>query len=363
LIKKAMIMAAGAGTRLNPLTLKVPKPMVPVTNVPILEFILKHLQKYGINDVVANTHYLAESIQNVYGGENHLGMNFQYVYEPELTGTAGGVKKTEFFFKPGETFIVVSGDALTDVDIEKLYEQHKNSGAMATMALKEIPISEVAHFGVVVVDKDSRVIGFQEKPSPEEAKSNLVNAGIYIFETDVFNYIPANKFYDFAKNVFPAMMANNDPLYAAVIDDYWNDIGTIKQYKHSSFDVINKQVKLEIPYQETENGWIAESANISPSAVFKGQSVIGEGSVVEEHVKLSENNVIGNNCIIKAGARIENSIIWDNVIIGENVSLDNCIIASNVKINPGISVEEDTVIGHDRVISCPEDYLQNSIKI
>ncbi len=363
MIKKAMIMAAGAGTRLNPLTQKVPKPMVPVVNTPILEFILKHLQKYGINDVIANTHHIAESIQNAYGGKNHVGINFQYVYEPELTGTAGGVKKTEFFFEPGDTFIVISGDALTDVNIEKLYEKHKKSGAMATMALKEIPISEVAHFGVVVLDSNSRVTGFQEKPRPEEAKSNLVNAGIYIFETDVFNYIPANQFYDFAKNVFPAMMANNELLYAHVIDDYWNDIGTIKQYKHSSLDILAGKVNLDIPYPETENGWIAESADIADSVVFKGVSVIGKGSKVEDHVKLSENNIIGNNCIIKAGARIENSIIWDDVVIGENVSLDNCIIANNVKINPGISVQKDSVIGHDKIISCPEDYLQDLVKI
>ncbi len=363
MIKKAMIMAAGAGTRLNPLTIKVPKPMVPVVNIPILEFILKHLQKFGINDVIANTHYIADSIQNVYGGENRLNINFQYVYEPELTGTAGGVKKTEFFFAPGKTFIVISGDALTDVNIEKLYEQHKKSGAMATMALKEIPISEVANFGVVVLNSNSRVVGFQEKPRPEEAKSNLVNTGIYIFETDIFKYIPANQFYDFAKNVFPAIIANNESLYAYVIDDYWNDIGTIKQYKYSSLDVLNGKVKLDMPYTETKNGWTANSSNLSGSVVFKGRSVIGEGTTIEEHVKFSENNIIGNNCIIKAGARIENSIIWDNVVIGENVSLDNCIIASNVKINPGISVEEDSVIGHDRIISCPEDYLQDLVKI
>lgn len=358
-----MIMAAGAGTRLNPLTLNVPKPMVPVVNTPILEFILRHLQKSNINDVVANTHYIAESIQNVYGGENRLGMNFQYVYEPKLTGTAGGVKKTEFFFTPGETFIVVSGDALTDVNIEKLYEQHKKSGAIATMALKEIPISEVEHFGVVVIDKDSRVIGFQEKPQPEEAKSNLVNTGIYIFETDVFKYIPANQFYDFAKNVFPSMMDNNEPLFGYVIEDYWNDIGTIKQYKYSSMDILNKKVKLDIPYEENQNGWIASSSNISDSVMIKGISVIGEGTTIENNVKFSENNIIGNNCIIKAGARIVNSIIWDNVIIGENVSLDNCIIANNVKINPGISIEEDSVIGHDRIIERPEDYLKDIVKI
>lgn len=358
-----MIMAAGVGTRLNPLTLKVPKPMIPVLNRPILDFILAHLQKFGINNVVANTHYIAEAIQDVYGEENHLGINFQYVYEPELSGTAGGVKKTEFFFEPDETFIVISGDALTDVNIEKLYEEHKNSGAMATMALKEIPMAEVDQFGVVVVDKDSRITGFQEKPSAEEAKSNLVNTGIYIFEPGIFKYIPAGQFYDFAKNVFPAMMENNEPLYGHVIRDYWNDIGTIKQYKSSSLELLTSDIEIEMPYSKSENGWIAESSKVSPSAIFKNTAVIGEGTIVEDNVKFSEHNIIGNNCRIKAGARLENCVIWDNVVIGENVSLDNCIIANNVKIDANLSIASDVVIGHDKIISCPEDYLADIVKV
>ncbi len=358
-----MIMAAGVGTRLNPLTLKVPKPMVPVVNTPILEFILRHLQKFGINDVVANTHYISERIHKAYGGKNRLGVNFKYVYESELSGTAGGLKKTEFFFKPGETFIVVSGDALTDVNVEKLYKQHKKTGAIATMALRKIPMAEVSHFGVVVIDKNSKVIGFQEKPSPEEAKSNLVNTGIYIFETAIFKYISANMFYDFAKNVFPAMMANNELLCAHVIEDYWNDIGTIKQYKSSSLDLLSSKTALQMPYKETNNGWIADSSIISSSVVFEDKIVIGEGTTIEGNVKFSGKNIIGNNCIIKAGARIESSIIWDNVIVGENVSLDNSIIANNVKINPHLSIERDSVIGHDKIISCPEDYLSDVVKV
>lgn len=185
MIKKAMIMAAGAGTRLNPLTQALPKPMIPVANLPVLEYILKHLQTFGINDVIANTHHIADAIHNAYGGENHLGINFKYIYEPELSGTAGGVKKTEFFFDQDETFIVVSGDALTDVDIEALYNKHKSSNALATMALKEVPLSEVDQFGVVVINENSKVLGFQEKPKINEAKSNLVNTGIYMSDSNI----------------------------------------------------------------------------------------------------------------------------------------------------------------------------------
>src|SRR3989339_498171 len=135
-----MIMAAGAGTRLMPLTANIPKPMVPVVNTPIIELILRHLQKFGINDVIANTHYCAEAIHNAFGGKNHLGINFSYVYEKALSGTAGGLKVCGSFFEQGETFIVVSGDALTNVNIEELYKKHKESGALASMALKEVPM-------------------------------------------------------------------------------------------------------------------------------------------------------------------------------------------------------------------------------
>ncbi len=304
MIKKAMIMAAGAGTRLNPLTLKVPKPMIPVANVPVLEYILKHLQGFGINDIIANTHHLAETIHDAYCGQNHFNINFNCIYEPELSGTAGGVKKTEFFFNDNETFLVVSGDALTDVDIEKLYSKHKSSNALATIALKEIPPPEVENFGVVVIDESSKVIGFQEKPPIAQAKSNLVNTGIYIFEKEVFNYIPANIFYDFGKQVFPEMLKANKRLYAHVIDDYWNDIGTLRQYRLSSFDILANKLK------------------------YNTGRAVGENTVIEDGAVLTGGNIIGRNCIIKAGARLNNSIVWDNVVVEGKQKLNEGIAAN-----------------------------------
>ncbi len=319
-----MIMAAGAGTRLNPLTLKVPKPMIPVANVAILEYILKHLKSFGINHVVANTHHLADQIHSVYGAKNHLGINFKYVYEPELSGTAGGVKKTEFFFDDDETFIVVSGDALTDVNIESIYEKHKTTNAIATLALKEIPITDVEHFGVVVIDDNARITGFQEKPKVEEAKSNLVNTGIYMFEKKIFDYIPANTFYDFGKQVFHDLLANNERLFSHVINDYWNDIGTIKQYKISSFEILEGKMKCEVA------------------------KAIGENTIIENGAVLAGRNIIGKNCIIKAGAQVKDSIIWDNTVIEGNTKIDDCIVANNVKICSG-NFETDAVIAENLV--------------
>lgn len=352
-------MAAGAGTRLNPLTAKIPKPMVPVVNIPIIELILRHLQKFGINDVIANTHYCAESIHEAFGVDNKLGINFQYVHEKALSGTAGGLKVCESFFEQGETFIVVSGDALTNVNIEELYKKHKKSGALASMALMEVPMTEVDQFGVVVIDKDSNIIGFQEKPKQEEAKSNLVNTGIYIFETKIFDYIPANTFYDFAKNVFPSIMEKKEIFCGFKINDYWNDIGTLNQYKSSSLDLLNEST-IDMPYKKSKQGWIAESAKIGAVNV-ENKILVGENSVIEDGVSFEGNNIIGNNCVIKSGAKIKNSIIWDDVIIEENANLDGCIVASNVNIKSNVQLDKDSIVPHDMVIAKSEDLYKETV--
>ena len=358
-----MIMAAGAGTRLMPLTANIPKPMVPVVNTPIIELILRHLQKFGINDVIANTHYCAEAIHNAFGGKNHLGINFKYVHEKALSGTAGGLKVCESFFEQGETFIAVSGDALTNVNIEELYKKHKESGALASMALKEVPMEEVENFGVVVIDKNSNILEFQEKPKQEEAKSNLVNTGIYIFETDIFNYIPENTFYDFAKNVFPAIMKNKEIFCGFKINDYWNDIGTLDQYKSSSFEILNGMADLQMPYEESKQGWLADSSKIADSVSIEKKIVVGENSVIEDNVALKGNNVIGSNCIIKSGAQIKDSILWDNIVIEENVILDGCIIASSVNIKPDVRLEKDSIVPHGLIITKPEDLYKETISV
>ena len=264
-----MIMAAGVGTRLDPLTQSVPKPMVPVVNTPIIELILEHVRHFGITDAIANTHYLAKCIHDRFDNNTEIGINLNYIHETTLSGTAGGVKKCESFFEKDDAFVVISGDALTDVNLDKLVEKHKSKGAIATMALKEVDHSSVSHFGVVVVDDKSRVIGFQEKPSIEEAKSNLVNTGIYVFQKDIFKYIPENTFYDFAKNVFPSLMKNNELMCAHVISDYWSDIGTTNQYRLACNDVLTGKVKVDFPHSPSKLGWTSSSAVIADNITFK----------------------------------------------------------------------------------------------
>jgi len=351
-----MIMAAGAGTRLESLTQKLPKPLIPIANIPIMQLILKHLKRYEITDVIANTHYLADMIQQSFT-ENDLGINFNYVHESELSGTAGGLKKCEHFFDDCKTFVVISGDALTDINLDRLISMHKAKGALATMAVKEIPHSEVCKFGVVVTDNNDKVIEFQEKPSLSEARSNLVNTGIYVFEKEIFNYIPASTFYDFAKDVFPSVMQDGGQLYSVKINNYWSDVGTISQYRMSTNDVLTGKVQTDMPYPSSAYGWLSEKSEISQERIFRGKAVIGCKTKIESNVRFLGNSVLGNSCIVKADSAIRNSIIWDNVYIGKNAKIDGCIIADNAVIKDNCILTPGTVIPDGFVVSDSEEAL------
>lgn len=346
MVKKAMVMAAGVGSRLNPLTLGVPKPLITIANQPLMDIIIALLVRSGINDIVANTHYLADQIHRRYQPAKNNGFNINFVHEDKLSGTAGGLKKCEWFFRDEQTFMVISGDALTDIDIKSFIKKHKESGSIASMALKEIPFHNVNQFGVVVLDKSSRITGFQEKPALSEAKSNFVNTGIYLFEKEIFNYIPPNTFYDFGKQVFPELLKENIPISGFKIDEYWNDIGTIEQYRLSSRDAISGKIEIDFLCAKKEFGWASNSAFISKKAIIKDRTVIGEGSIIKEGAKFSGNCVIGKNCVIEENAHIKNSVIWDNVVVSRGIELDNCIVTDGVFLKRGINIAKGSVISN-----------------
>jgi len=305
---KAMVMAAGMGSRLEPITLRMPKPLINIMNIPIMDIILTQLHDIGVDDVISNTYYLADQIIDRYK-DNNLGINFNYVKETELSGTAGGVKKCQYFFDEGEDFIVMSGDVLTTADIKKGIEIHKKSKAIATIGVKEIPQELVSHFGVVVRGDDGYIKGFQEKPSVEEAKSNLINTGIYIFNYKIFDYIPENTFYDFAKNVFHKLLEDKQ-INTFDIDTYWNDIGTIDQYKQSVQDVFNGVCKIN-------HGKIVQT-NLG--------SYICGNTKLPHNLRTVGNNVIGNNCKIGEYVKLENCIVFDNAEVKTGAELTNCIV-------------------------------------
>lgn len=315
MVKKAMIMAAGVGSRLDPLTQDVPKPLVPIANRPIMDILLERLLDISVKDVVANTHYKSEQIIERYKN-NKFGINFEYVNEEKLSGTAGGVKKCQFFFDEGDDFLVLSADGLSNANLKAAIEAHKKSGAIASIGIKKIAIEEIPHFGVVVTDNEGFISGFQEKPPIEEAKSDKINTGIYIFNYKIFEYIPENTFYDFAKNVFPDLLSKGIKINTFSVDEYWSDIGTIDQYKQSSKDLFNNLLHINHSgiINTPQGSYIKSESDIPTSTKFIGI------------------NTIGKNCKIGENVTLENCIIWDNVEIEDNINLQDCVIASNSKI-------------------------------
>lgn len=309
---KAMVMAAGMGSRLEPITLMFPKPLMPIMNRPLMDIILSHLHNMGVKDVISNTYYLADQIINRYT-KNNLGINFSYIKETELSGTAGGVKKCQFFFDEGEDFIVMSGDGLTTADIKKGVEIHKKSKAIATIGVKEIPHNEVSHFGVVVTDENGYITEFQEKPPVADAKSNLINTGIYIFNYKIFDYIPECQFYDFAKNVFPKLLEEKQ-INTFLVEEYWNDIGTISQYKQSMQDIFNGVCSIEhSQIIETNLGnYISGNTKIPKTVRFIGNNVIGDNCKLGEYIKL-ENCIVLDGAEVKTGSELSNCIVLPSV--------------------------------------------------
>ena len=328
---KAMIMAAGVGSRLEPLTKSVPKPLVPIANKPVMDILFENLSEIGIKDVICNTYYLAEQITSRYKN-NDLGINFNYVKEETLSGTAGGVKKCQYFFDKDSSFVVLSADGLSNADLKHGIEVHKKSGAIATIGIKQIPMEEVQHFGGVVTDEKGFITEFQEKPAIEDAKSNYINTGIYIFDYKVFDYIPENTFYDFAKNVFPKLLTEH-AINTFEVKEYWSDIGTIAQYIQSMHDLFDEKCYFKhAPIVKQNTGaYIAENT-----------------SKIDASVKFKGNSTIGKNCIIGKNCEIENCIIWDNVEIADGVKLSECVIASNCVIQTDLT---NQIVGANEIIA------------
>ena len=326
---KAMVMSAGVGSRLEPLTREIPKPLIPVANKPVMDILFENLVKIGVKDVICNTYYLADKIIERYKN-NDLGINFNYIKEEELSGTAGGVKKCQHFFDENSFFLVLSADGLTNADLKKAIEIHKNSNAIATIGIKEIPHDEVSHFGVVVTDKDGFITEFQEKPSIEEAKSNFINTGIYIFDYKIFDYIPENTFYDFAKNVFPKLLEER-AINTFEVTEYWSDIGTLDQYKQSTQDLFENKCSFKhTPFETIDNA-----------------SYIADDIIFDDTVKFIGNSTIGKNTKIGKNVVIENSIIWDNVEIEDGLKICDSVIASNVVVKNDVISE---IIGANQII-------------
>ncbi|HEX3670175.1 MAG TPA: NDP-sugar synthase [Candidatus Cybelea sp.] len=336
-----MILAGGLSTRLYPLTKLVPKPLVPVAGVPNAAHLLHYLKAYGFNEIAINTHYLADSIVSTLGDGSQFGVKLHYSYEPELLGSAGGVKKIEDFFDD-EPFLVIGCDEVTDMRLDRLFDFHRDRGAIATIGLVEC--DEVDQYGVVVLDERGKIVGFQEKPAKGTELSKLANTGVYAFSPAIFEHIPANEFYDFGNQVFPALQKAAEPFYGfEARGAYWADIGTPGEYRRASYDVVRGV--MVIPHT-TPNG-IDPSAKIAADARIEGPVRVGAGAVVAEGVHIVGPSILDDNVRVENGARLERTICWQNATIGARAELCDTVVGNGFAVEPTSVIANALVAGSD----------------
>ena len=347
--KKAMVLAAGLGTRLRPLTDLISKPMAPIVNRPVMEHIIKLLAGHGFKDIVCNLHYFPDEIKNYFGDGSKWGVNIVYSFEEELLGTAGGVKKVEDFFQ-GQTFLVVSGDALTDIDLSSAYDFHKEKKGEATLVLTRV--EDTSQFGVVLLDDEKRIKGFQEKPLSGEAKSALANSGIYFFESSIFRYMPPKgQFYDFGKNLFPDLLRRDVPYYGYRHKRYWNDVGSLDEYQMGNFDALEGKVKVDIPGKMIKEGvWIGRNCKIQEDVIIIPPVCIGDDCIIKSGAKLYGPIILGDNTTVDERAILYRGIKWGSGYIGKDASLIGAIIGYAAEIKNKASVLEKAVIGSRSII-------------
>jgi mannose-1-phosphate guanylyltransferase len=293
-----MLLGAGLGTRLRPITNELPKPMVPILGRPVMEHILRLLARHGFDDVVANLHYFPDLIRGRFGDGSDYGVRLVYSYEEELLGTAGGVRNVRDHFGD-ETFLIISGDALTDIDLTALWEAHKRHGGVGTLALKRV--DDTREYGVVIVAEDGRIQGFQEKPEPAEALSDLGNCGIYVFEPEIFDYFPEEEFADWAMDVFPTLLEQDVGFFGHEFPQYWNDVGSLEEYRQGNFDALTGEVRVEMA---------ADGAAPPGDAEVEGPVFIGEGCEIAAGVRLTGPVVIGDGSKIGENSALRDTIVW-----------------------------------------------------
>jgi len=339
---KAVIMAGGEGTRLRPVTCRRPKPMAPIANRPLMEHILGLIRKAGVDTAYATVHYLADEIEAYFGDGARWGVNLHYSVEDTPLGTAGSVKRLDH--ELDGTFLVVSGDALTDIDLAKAVAFHKQKKAVVTIVLARV--AQPLEFGVVITEEDGSVQRFLEKPGWGEVFSDTVNTGIYVLEPEVLAQMQPGQVVDFSRDLFPALMEQGKPLYGYVAEGYWSDVGSLSQYMQAHVDALERKVSLDIPGEQIAPGiWVGQGTRIHPTARIEAPLVIGRNCIIGEQATILPLTSLGGNCVVEAGATLERSIIWENVYVGRGAHLHGAIVGAGTLIKAQAHVHEGAVVG------------------
>jgi mannose-1-phosphate guanylyltransferase len=327
---KAMVLAAGLGTRLRPLTYEITKPMVPVLDRPVMAHILDLLERHGFEEVIANLHYFPDSIRSYFGEGGRL----SYRFEPDLLGTAGGVRACAEFFG-GEPFLVISGDALTDIDLTAFAARHREAGGIATLAVKQV--SDTREYGVVLHDRSGRITGFQEKPERDEALSDLGNCGIYMFDPSIFEHFPDRPFADWAQDVFPALLERDVPFHIHEVRDYWNDVGSLAELRRGTFDALRGELRLQLDGRE-----------VAPGVILAGEE---DSSSLPEDVEVEGPVWIGRDVRIGSGVRLAGPlVVGDGARVGDSAQLRESILFPGTQVAPG-TILIGAIAGHAGILA------------
>ena len=344
---KAVLMAGGKGSRIRPLTLSRPKPLIPVANRPMIEYIVGKVKKSGYDELVVTLSYLKSQIKKLLK-KKYPYLNIKYSVEKKPLGTAGGVKKASKHIN--DTFFVLSGDVLVDVDLNEILDFHKKNNALATMVLTQV--EDPSQYGIAVLDDENQIVKFLEKPSPHEVFSKIANTGIYVLEPEILDYITNKGEIDFSKDVFPQLLEEKAGMYGFVHDGYWNDLGRPKTYLQANYDVLNRKIKPEPYGKKLVEGvgrlgdmWVGDGVDIKNKIRLIGPVVIGSGCVIEKNCVIGQNTIIGDNVHLEKNTTVKGSVVFPDSKVKEGSYLKDCIVDSSCTIERGSFIESGAILG------------------
>ena len=357
---KAVVMAGGEGSRLRPLTIRRPKPMVPIAGKPVMEHILNLLKRHGITEVVVTVQYLASSIEDYFGSGSQLGMRITYSREDVPLGTAGSVKNAEEQLT--EPFLVISGDALTDYNLTDLIQYHNDKKSLATLLLAHVP--NPLEYGVIITNEDGHITQFLEKPSWGEVFSDTINTGIFMLDPKVLTYFEKDKPFDFSQELFPSMLKQGDPIYGYVTPSgYWCDVGNLSEYMRANADVLQGHVDIEIPAKDIGgNIWCEEGVEIDEGAQLYGPIYLGHDCKVRSGAIIHGPSMIGSYTIVDERAQVDRSIVWNNSYVGDRAELRGAIVGTSTNIKGKAVMFEGSVIGDNSIVQ-DSAIIQPNVKI
>ena len=346
---KAVIMAGGEGSRLRPLTSLRPKPMVPIVNKPVMEHIIGLLKHHGIEEVVATLAFMPRVIQDYFGEGEEWGIHIDYAIEETPLGTAGSVKNASHLLDTDEPFVVISGDAITDIDLTEVIKFHKEKGGAVTIALKRVP--DPLDFGVVITDENGRVERFLEKPTWGQVFSDTINTGIYVIEPWVLDFIPDGVPFDFSSELFPSLMSEGHAIFGVTMEGYWCDVGSRESYAEVHRDILEDKARIFIPGIHAREGlWIADTAKIDAHVEIGTGVVIGENVRVRSGAYLGDFTVIADNCVVGEGAHVSHSVVWSDTFIGAHARVSGAILCRHVDVRARAAIDVGAVVGDESVV-------------